>query len=87
MPIILLYQKASKEEKEDIKVYFTNLNRSKEDFINILKLIKKYNIIKDCYAKAEYFINLSSNSLSIFSDSKEKEIFKKLTSFSLERNF
>jgi len=87
LPIILLYQKASREEKEDIKVNFTNLNRSKEDFKNILKLIKKYNIIKDCYAKAEYFINLSSNSLSIFSDSKEKEIFKKLTSFSLERNF
>ena len=87
LPIILLYQKASKEEKEDIKVYFTSLNRSKEDFKNILKLIKKYNIIEDCYAKAEYFINLSSNSLSVFPDSKEKETLKKLTSFSLERNF
>ena len=47
-------------------------------------LIKKYDIINDCYLKAEYFIGLSSNSLSIFPDTKEKEILKKLTSFSLE---
>ena len=87
MPIILLYQKASKEEKEDIKVYFTNLNRSKEDFKNILKLIKKYNIIKECYKKADHFINLASNSLSIFSNSLEKDILKNLTSFSIERSF
>tara|TARA_Y100001970_G_scaffold215304_1_gene263366 strand:+ start:264 stop:1277 length:1014 start_codon:yes stop_codon:yes gene_type:complete len=87
LPIILLYQKATSNEKKDIKTKFSNQNRSKDDFKMILDLIKKYEIIKDCYSKAEYFINLSSNSLSIFPDSKEKEILKKLTSFSLERNF
>ena len=87
LPIILLYQKANSNEKKDIKDKFTNQNRSKDDFIKILSLIKKYEIIKDCYSKAEYFINLSSNSLSIFPDSKEKDILKQLTSFSLERNF
>ena len=50
-------------------------------------LIKKYNIIKECYKKAEHFINLASNSLTIFKDSDEKKILKNLTSFSLERNF
>ena len=87
LPIILLYQKATPEEKKEIKIKFTNQNRSKEDFKKILNLIKKYKIVNDCYSKAEYFINLSSNSLSIFPESKEKEIFKKLTSFSLERTF
>ena len=87
LPIILLYQKATSDEKKVIKTKFTNQIRSKDDFKIILSLIKKYEIIKNCYSKAEYFINLSSNSLSIFPDSKEKEIFKKLTSFSLERNF
>ena len=87
LPIILLYQKATSDEKKVIKTKFTNQIRSKDDFKIILDLIKKYEIIKNCYSKAEYFINLSSNSLSIFPDSKEKEIFKKLTSFSLERNF
>ena len=50
-------------------------------------MIKKYNIISDCYKKAEYFINIASNSLNIFKDSKEKEILKRLTYFSLERTF
>ena len=87
LPIILLKQKASIEEKKYIKNCFTNQNRSEEEFKKILNLIKKYKIIKDCYLKAEYFINLSSNSLSIFPETKEKSILKKLTSFSLERNF
>ena len=33
-----------------------------------IKLIKKYNIIKDCYKKAEHFINLASNSLTVFEE-------------------
>jgi octaprenyl-diphosphate synthase len=50
-------------------------------------MIKNYNIISACHTKAEYFINLASNSLSIFEDTKEKEILKNLTSFSLERSY
>tara|TARA_A100000164_G_scaffold356173_1_gene365475 strand:- start:1016 stop:2029 length:1014 start_codon:yes stop_codon:yes gene_type:complete len=87
LPIILLNLKANKEEKKYIKNCFLNYKRSEVDFKSILGLIKKYDIINDCYLKAEYFIGLSSNSLSIFPDTKEKEILKKLTSFSLERNF
>ena len=87
LPIILLNQKANVDEKKDIKNCFLSHERSESDFKSILGLIKKYDIINDCYLKAEYFIGLSSNSLSIFPDTKEKEILKKLTSFSLERNF
>ena len=87
LPIILLNQKANADEKKYIKNCFLNHVRSENDFKSILGLIKKYDIINDCYLKAEYFIGLSSNSLSIFPDTKEKEILKKLTSFSLERNF
>jgi len=52
-----------------------------------LSLIKKYEIIIACYQKAEHYINLASNSLSVFSDSEEKSILENLTSFSLTRNF
>ena len=38
-------------------------------------------------SKAQHYINLASNSLSVFKDSKKKEILKNLTSFSLSRNF
>ena len=87
LPIILLYQKANQDEKKYLKKFFEKKERSENEFNQILILIKKYNIINECYRKAEHFINLASNSLSIFKESKEKEILKNLTSFSLERSF
>ena len=87
LPIILLNQKANLDEKKEIKNCFLKHERSADDFKGILKLMKKYEVINDCYLKAQHFISLSSNSLSIFPDTKEKDTLKKLTSFSLERNF
>ena len=87
LPIILLYQKANDAEKIKIKEFFTKKNRDEKNFKVILELIKKYNIISQCYKKAEHFIDLASNSLSIFDNSDEKRILEKLTSFSLERSF
>ena len=87
LPIILLYQKLKNDEKNRLKEVFNKKERTKEDFNNIISLINKYKIINECYQKAQHYINLASNSLSVFRDTKEKEILKKLTSFSLARNF
>ncbi len=87
LPIILLYQNSSKEIKEKLKNLFIKIERTNEDLNFVLDLIKKHNIINKCYKKADHFINLASNSLSIFDDSVEKNILKNLTSFSLKRNF
>jgi len=87
LPIILLFQKACDEEKEKLKEIFSKSIRSSDDLEYSLSLIKKYEIIKACYQKAEHYINLASNSLSVFSNSEEKSILENLTSFSLSRNF
>jgi len=87
LPIILLFQKTNTLEKQKINNFFKQDIRSNADFLLTLELIKKYNIINECYKKADHFINLASNSLSIFPTSKEKIILENLTSFSLERNF
>ena len=87
LPIILLFQKANKDEKETLKKTFAKEERNKNDLNYTLSLIKKYNIINSCYQKAKHYINLSSNSLSVFKDSEEKNILENLTSFSLSRNF
>ena len=87
LPIIILFQKIKDEEKEYIKKVFNKKIRTLNDLNTVLELIKKYDIIEDCYKKAEYFINIASNSLNIFEKSKEKEMLKKLTYFSLERTF
>tara|TARA_Y100000816_G_scaffold275545_1_gene243876 strand:+ start:377 stop:1390 length:1014 start_codon:yes stop_codon:yes gene_type:complete len=87
LPIILLFQKLDLIEKNILKEIFMKEQRMKNDFDKILSLIKKYKIIEECYIKAQHYINLASNSLTVFKDSKQKEILKNLTSFSLSRNF
>ena len=87
LPIILLCQKINTLEREKIESFFKQDFRSDSDLSFTLNLIKKYKIISECYKKADYFINLASNSLSIFKESEEKIILENLTSFSLERNF
>ena len=74
LPIILLFQNAKDQEKEKLKDIFSKNIRNENDLNYSLSLIKKYNIIKSCYQKAQHYINLASNSLSIFKDNKEKNI-------------
>jgi octaprenyl-diphosphate synthase len=87
LPIILLFQKANNQEKEKLKNIFLKDTRGKDDLDYSLSLIKKYGVIKTCYQKAEHYINLASNALSLFDDCEEKNILENLTSFSLTRNF
>ena len=87
LPIILLFQKTNVLEKEKIENFFKKEIRLEKDLSDTLSLIKKYNIINECYKKAEHFINLASNSLSVFKDTEEKKVLENLTSFSLERDF
>ena len=87
LPIILLFQKLDLIEKENLKKIFSKEIRDKDDFEKTISLIKKYKIIEECYQKAQHYINLASNALTVFEESKDKNIFKNLTSFSLARNF
>ncbi len=87
LPIILLFQNASNQEKGKLKDIFSKDSRDENDLNYSLSLIKKYEVIKSCYQKAQHYINLASNSLSVFNDSEEKNILENLTSFSLSRNF
>jgi octaprenyl-diphosphate synthase len=87
LPIILLFQKSNNQEKEKLRDTFLKNNKDESDLNYILSLIKRYDVIKDCYQKAQHYINLASNSLSVFKDCEEKNILENLTSFSLSRNF
>ncbi len=87
LPLILLFQKASLKEKDNLKKLFVKNNRNEDDLKYTLSLIKQYDIIQRCYQKAHHYINLASNSLSVFKDNEQKSILENLTSFSLSRNF
>jgi len=87
LPVILLFQKTENNEKEKIKNIFLKDERDENELNYIISLIKKYDVINSCYQKAQHYIDIASNSLSIFKDCEEKKILKNLTSFSLARNF
>ncbi len=87
LPIILLYQKLEIEEKNNLINMFSKNTRDKDDLDKTIASINKHKIINECYQKAQHYINLASNSLSVFEDTKEKEILKNLTTFSLSRSF
>ena len=87
LPLILLFQQSNNSEKKQLEIIFKQDARSSNDLSVILDLISKYKTISQCYKKAEHFINLASNSLSVFKDTKEKKNLENLTTFSLERSF
>ena len=87
LPIILLFQMAQNQEKKNLKDIFSKNKRTEDNFNYTLDLIKNYNVIRKCYQKAQHYINLASNSLTIFSDCEQKNILENLTSFTLSRNF
>ena len=87
LPVILLNQKITNEEKGELKKIFDLKVRTNKEFYYVLNLVKKYEIVRECYKKADHYINLASNSLSIFQDCEEKKILKNLTSFSINRKY
>ena len=61
--------------------------RNEDDFSETLALIFKYKAIEASMKRAEYFVNVSYDSLGIFPDINDKKILQNLTSFSLNRSF
>jgi len=76
LPAIFLHQKANLSERIFLEKIFKKKNRSEKEFIQMQNLIKKYDSISDCFKRAEHFVNISYNALSIFNPSKEKSILQ-----------
>jgi len=87
LPLIIIFQKSNNEERNFLKEIFKKRKRNEDDFNKTLALINKYKAVQESFKRAEYFVNIAYNALSIFSPSKEKTILQNLTSFSLERSF
>ena len=87
LPIIILFQRSNLNEREELLEIFKKDKRNKDDFDKTLKLIKKYSVIRETFKRAEYFVNVSRDAISVFSDTDEKRILQNLTNFSLNRKF
>ena len=87
LPLIILYQRSTAFEREYLIEVFKKDKRTLEYFQKVIKLINKYNAVDESFKRAEYFVNVSRDALSIFEDSEEKRILQSLTKFSLDRKY
>ncbi len=87
LPMIIIFQKGNKEEKNFLNEIMRKEKRTEQDFSNTLSLINKYKAVEATFKKAEYFVNVSFDALAIFPDNEDKKILQNLTSFSLNRSF
>ena len=87
LPMIIIFQKGNKEEKNFLNEIMRREKRTEQDFSNTLSLINKYKAVEATFKKAEYFVNVSYDALAIFPDNDDKKILQNLTSFSLNRSF
>ena len=86
LPLITIFQKGNKEEKEFLREIMKKENRNEDDFSETIALIFKYKAVEASLKKAEYFVNVSYDALAIFPDNEDKSILQNLTSFSLNRS-
>ena len=87
LPLIILFQKGNNEERAFLSEIMKKEKINKDDFSETLALIYKYKAIEASLKRAEYFVNVSYDSLGIFPDNEDKKILQNLTGFSLNRSF
>tara|TARA_S200000501_G_C20812806_1_gene739129 strand:- start:648 stop:1661 length:1014 start_codon:yes stop_codon:yes gene_type:complete len=87
LPLIIVFQKGNDEEREFLSEIMKKEKRNEDDFSEALALINKYKAIDASLKRAEYFVNVSYDSLGIFPDNEDKKILQNLTGFSLNRSF
>ena len=87
MPLIIIFQRANSEERNFLREIFKKKKRNEDDFSETLALINKYKAVEATFKRAEYYVNISYDSLGIFQNSLEKKVLQNLTGFSLNRYF
>ena len=87
LPLIIIFQRANKEEKEFLKEILKKEKRNEDEFSEVLALINKYKAVEKSLERAKYFVNVSRDALAIFPESKDKNILQSLSNFSLNRSY
>ena len=69
------FNNKSKSQEKFLNKIMKKEKRSEKDFNDTLYLINKYKAVEATFKKAEYFVNVSYDSLAIFPDNEDKKIF------------
>ena len=86
LPIILVWEKSNKKEKQFWDRTLKELNQNSSDLNTALEIFNKYNIFVECKKMATEFIIKSIKSLEDFSNSKFKDYLIGLANESIDRS-
>jgi len=87
LPLIIIFQRGNEDERTFLKEIFKKKKRTEDDFSETLVLINKYKAVESTFKRAEYFVNISHDSLGTFQHSEEKKVLQNLAEFSLNRSY
>ena len=85
LPLILVFKRGDKKEKNFIEHLIQNKKLKDSDFDWITEKMKKYDVLNDCLQKARHFSIMAKDSLGTFIDSKEKQKLMNLANFLINR--
>lgn len=86
LPVILMLDMVSKEEKQTITDLFTKKERDEKDLEILLNIMNKYNMKEISEKKADEYINMSLNSLDVFENNQYKDALIALALAMVGRN-
>ena len=86
LPVILMLDVVSKEEKQTITDLFTKKERNEKDLEILLSIMNKYNMKEISEKKADEYINMSLNSLDVFENNQYKDALIALALAMVGRN-
>ena len=85
LPLILVFKRGNKKEKNFIEHLIQNKKLNDSDFDWITEKMKKYDVLNDCLQKARHFSIMAKDSLGTFVDNKEKKKLMNLANFLINR--
>ena len=85
LPLILVFKRANKKEKNFIEHLTQDKKLKDSDFDWITEKMKKYDVLNYCLQKAKHFSIMAKDSLGTFIDSKEKQKLMNLANFLINR--
>lgn len=86
LPVILMLDMVSKEEKQTITDLFTKKERNEKDLEILLSIMNKYNMKEISEKKADEYMNMSLNSLDVFENNQYKDALIALALAMVGRN-
>ena len=85
IPIILAYKRSNTQEKIFWERTIKKKHQYPDDFKTALDLMTKYEIIQDCFLKAQHYALIARDSLGPFQESIEKAKLENLTEMIVRR--